>query len=75
MTEKLKILFQLLTPTQKRKLLLLQVLVTLMAFAEIAGILAIGPFMAIVGDVSRLEGQGILADIYSFTGAPSPYHF
>ncbi|WP_273623759.1 ABC transporter ATP-binding protein [Marinobacter sp. DS40M6] len=46
-----------------------------MSFAEIAGVVAIGPFMALVGDISQLEGDGALADLFQATGLESPRDF
>lgn len=75
MLERLKKLYQLLTAQQRKKLLGLQVLVVLMAFAEVAGVAAIGPFMAVVGDMGRLEGDGILAQLYDSSGMATPRQF
>jgi len=71
----LKELYSLLTKEQRKKLLRLQVLVVLMSFAEIAGVVSIGPFMALVGDISRLEGESLLADVYRISGLESPRDF
>lgn len=71
----LKELFSLLTPSQRKRFLRLQVLVVIMAFAEIASVAAIAPFMAVVGDMSRLEGEGMLAQLYAASGADSPRTF
>ncbi|QWN35860.1 ABC transporter ATP-binding protein [Cobetia sp. 4B] len=68
-------LYSLLTAEQRRKLKRLQVLVVLMAFAEIAGVASIGPFMALVGDISRLQGDGIVAQIYRASGIAEPRDF
>ena len=68
-------LWKLLTREQRKKLLSLQVLVVLMAFAEVAGVAAIGPFMAVVGDISRLEGDGTLAQLYQASGMETPRQF
>ncbi|MGM7317983.1 ABC transporter ATP-binding protein [Idiomarina sp. ST10R2A5] len=46
-----------------------------MAFSEVAGVAAIGPFMALVGDISLLQGEGVLAEIYSLTGFQNPRDF
>ncbi|WP_240665246.1 ABC transporter ATP-binding protein [Idiomarina sp. 29L] len=46
-----------------------------MAFAEVAGVAAIGPFMALVGDISLLHGEGVLAEIYSLSGFQNPRDF
>lgn len=62
-------LYLLLTSVQRRQLLRLQILVVLMAFGELVSIAAIGPFMAVVGDMSYLEGSGVLAEFYRFSGA------
>ena len=75
MFQSLKELFALLTAQQRRKLLRLQGLVVLMAFAEVASVLAMGPFMSLVGDISRLEGDGTLARLYNATGFASPADF
>lgn len=71
----LRELYSLLTPRQRRRLVRLQGLIILMAFAEIAGVVSIGPFMALVGDMSRLQGEGWLAQAYRWSGADSPQHF
>lgn len=36
---------------------------------------AIGPFMAVVGDISQLEGEGTLAQLYEMSGAENPRQF
>ena len=46
-----------------------------MAFAEVAGVAAIGPFMALVGDISLLQGDGRLAQLYTLSGFESPRDF
>jgi len=71
----IKQLYRLLTAQQRRRLLRLQILVVMMAFAELAGIAAIGPFMAVVGDMSRLEGEGVLGNLYRLYGASDPTIF
>lgn len=68
MLQQLKELYRLLTPEQRGKLLRLQILVVLMSFAEIAGVVSIGPFMALVGDMSQLQGEGLMAELYTASG-------
>ncbi|MBB3140058.1 HlyD family secretion protein [Halomonas organivorans] len=75
MLQKLIELYRLLTKEQRKKLLSLQVFVILMAFSEIIGVLSIGPFMAVVGDVTQLEGEGRLARIYELSGFRTPEEF
>jgi HlyD family secretion protein len=75
MFSQLKELYSLLTTDQRKKLFRLQILVVLMAFAEIAGVVSIGPFMALVGDISQLQGEGHFADIYRATGLEDPRDF
>ncbi|TDR57244.1 HlyD family secretion protein [Halomonas ventosae] len=75
MLQRLKALYRLLTTEQRRRLLRLQVLVVLMAFAEVAGVVAIGPFMALVGDMSRVQGEGNLAQLYQATPFTDPAEF
>lgn len=67
--------YQLLTLEQRQKLIKLQFLVALMAFFELVGVAAIGPFMALVGDMSQLQGDNLLSKIYMESGFASPYKF
>lgn len=71
----IKELFQLLTPSQRKRFYTLQILVIIMALAEIVGIASIAPFMALVGDVSMLERDNILANLYQQSGIQNPYDF
>lgn len=75
MFRRIQSLFLLLTKQQRKKLLQLQALVIVMAFAELASIVAIGPFMALVADIGRLEGGGALAQLYELTGFSEPEPF
>lgn len=71
----LKELYSLLTDEQRKKLRRLQFLVVLMAFAELGSVLSIGPFMAMVGDMSQLQGDGVVGDIYRMSGLEDPRAF
>ena len=64
MFSKIKELFFLLDLEQRKRLYRLQVLVVLMSIAEVVSVLSIGPFMALVGDINQLQGQGFLAEWY-----------
>ncbi|RUR28314.1 ABC transporter ATP-binding protein [Vreelandella andesensis] len=75
MLKQLRELYSLLTKQQRRQLLRLQILIIGMALAQIAGVVAIGPFMAVVGDMSKLQGDGWLAMAYSASGLQSPRAF
>ncbi len=75
MLKQLKELYSLLTDEQRKKLIRLQFLVVLMAFAELGGVLAIGPFMALVGDMSQVQGNGIAGDLYGLSGLEDPRAF
>jgi len=68
-------LFWILTPQQRRRLYLIQLLVVLMAFVEVLGISSIAPFMAILGNMSLVEGPTIIGDIYRATGMTDPRQF
>jgi HlyD family secretion protein len=68
-------LFPLLSPDQRKKFFVLQILVVLMTIGEIVGVAAIAPFMAIVGDMSILQGDGMLADLYLASGINNPQDF
>ena len=71
----LKKLFNLLTPSQRRRFYALQILVTLMAIIEIFGVASIVPFMAIVGDMSQLQQDTFIAKVYQSSGITSESKF
>lgn len=68
-------LLQLLSSQQKKELLVLQIFVILMAFAEIVGVASIGPFMALVGNMDVLQGDNFLARIYQQSAIATPQNF
>lgn len=47
----------------------------LMAIIEIAGVASIAPFMALVGDVSILDGNNIFSELYKQSEITNPYDF
>lgn len=75
MFKSLKELYSLLTKEQRIKLLKLQGLIVIMSFAEIAGVASIGPFMALVGDMSLLESDGLAATLYEYSGVQTAEKF
>lgn len=75
MFKEVKELFSLLTAEQKRSYMKLQLLVFIMAIAELVGISTIGPFMALVGDISLVEKNEIFSLVYKFIGFSNPYDF
>ncbi len=68
-------LFNLLSPQQRRHFYGLQIFVILMAFVEIIGVASIIPFMALVGDMSQLQEDGVIAQIYYYSKITSESHF
>ncbi len=75
MLSQFKELYGLLTAEQRKKLLRLQVLVVLMSLTEIASVVSIGPFMALVGDMNQLQGEGMIAALYRASGVETPRAF
>lgn len=71
----IKQLFGLLTDEQLKHFYILQVLVVIMAFTELLGIASIAPFMALIGDMSLLESNGIFAQLYQLSGVDDPMDF
>ena len=71
----IKEIFSLLSNDQRKKFYILQVLVILMAFTELLGIASIAPFMALVGDMSLLEKDGIYSKLYQLSGIKDPINF
>lgn len=75
MLKLIKQLFSLLTPNQRKRFYGLQVLVVLMAFAEIIGVASIVPFMALVGDMGLLQQDTMIAQVYQASGISSESQF
>lgn len=71
----IKELFSLLSEKQRKHFYILQFLVILMAFTELLGIASIAPFMALVGDISLLQQEGVYSKLYQFSGINSPVEF
>ena len=71
----IKEIFQLLTPQQRKKFLLLQFLVISMTFVEIIGIASIVPFMSLVGNITLLQQDTLIAEVYEITGIQSETKF
>ena len=71
----IKHLFSLLTSRQRRQFFALQILVVFMAVAETAGVASIIPFMALVGNMSQLQQDTFIAQIYQASGVNSETQF
>jgi ATP-binding cassette, subfamily B, bacterial PglK len=71
----LKQFFTLLSPSQRKRFYVLQILVVLMAFMEIVGVASIIPFMALAGDMGQLQQDTIIAQVYQVSGITSETHF
>ena len=67
--------FSLLTPGQRKRFFVFQILIIIMTFAEIVGIASIIPLMAIAGDPSILERENLLAMLYLKSNIGDPYDF
>lgn len=75
MLKTFKELFSLLTSDQRTRFYKLQILVILMAIMELAGIASIGPFMALVADISLLETNPLYHSLYTASGFNNPNDF
>ena len=70
-----KNLFDLLSPNQRKRFFVLQFLVIATSVFEILGVASIIPFMALVGDMSQLEQNTFIAEIYRQSGITSESQF
>jgi len=75
MYKTVKKLFTLLTLGQRKHFYMLQVLVVIMTFMEIVGVASIIPFMSLVGDMSQLQQDTIIAQVYQASGIISELQF
>ncbi len=71
----IKQLFTLLDSSQRKRFYILQILVMFSAFIEIFGVISIIPFMALVGDMSLLQQDTLIAQIYQASGVTSELNF
>lgn len=71
----IKDLFSLLDASQRKRLIVLQFLVILMAILEIIGVASIIPFMSLVGDIDQLKQDTLFAKAYQFSGLNSENYF
>ena len=75
MFKTIKDLFKLLTQSQRRGFYALQALVIMMSFAQIVGVASIIPFMTLIGDLSQLQQDTIIAQVYKTSGLNSETQF
>ena len=68
-------LFNLLSPNQRKRFYVLQLLVILMTIVEILGVASIIPFMALVGDMAQLQQDTFIAKFYQMSGINSESEF
>lgn len=68
-------LFNLLSPYQRKRFYILQLLVILMTIVEILGVASIIPFMALVGDMTQLQQDTFFAKFYQISGINSESQF
>lgn len=71
----IKELFSLLSDKQRKHFYILQFLVIVMAFTELLGIASIAPFMALVGEPSLIQQEGIYSKLYQLSGISDPVDF
>ena len=75
MLNTLKQLWQILTPLDKRKLLLVLALAMIMALIEAAGVFSIMPFLAVLSNPKIIESSAILRNIYDLLSSNTPQQF
>ena len=68
-------LFNLLDYSQRKKLLFLQFLVFFMSCMEVISVLAIGPFMALLGNMESIYAPGIINSTFTYLGFASDREF
>lgn len=71
----LKQLWQILTPLDKRKLLLVLALVMIMALIEAAGVVSIMPFLAVLSNPEAIVNNSLLQKLYDFFSSNTPQQF
>lgn len=75
MRQTLSQVWSLFTPPERRKAVLMMVLVILMALTETAGVLSIMPFLSVLGRPEVIAEQPVLAALYAWSGLPDARSF
>lgn len=75
MIKRFRQLLNLLTIGQRKDFIFFQVLLVIMSFLEVIGIASIIPFMTLVGDMSVLRQDTLIAKFYYFSGFSSENDF
>lgn len=75
MLTSIKQLWRILTPLDKRKLLLVLGLAMIMALIEAAGVMSIMPFLAVLSNPKIVESSAILTRLYALFSSNSPEQF
>lgn len=68
-------LVSLMSSEQRKSFLYLQFFVVLMAIAEVVGVAAVGPFMALVGNMELIQTNAVVNNLYLQSGLSSPIEF
>jgi ABC-type bacteriocin/lantibiotic exporter with double-glycine peptidase domain len=68
-------MWSILTPSQRRQVLVAQVISVAMAFSTITGIAAIAPFFAVLGDPRLIDHNDVLQWLYRHGGFPGKREF
>lgn len=75
MRQTLSQVWSLFTPPERRKAVLMMVLIILMALTETAGVLSIMPFLSVLGRPEVIAEQPVLAALYAWSGLPDARSF
>lgn len=68
-------LFTLLQPADRVRLFWLQVMIIVASLFEVAGVLSIGPFIALAMDPDKLNSVSMYGELFRLTGLESPREF
>ncbi len=68
-------LYGLLDRKQKKKIIIIQLLIFITSVSEIVAIGSIGPFMSVVGNTEVLESGGFISDFFKWSGIASSGDF
>ena len=75
MIQTIKELYDVLTSRQRLELLRLQFFVILMAFAEVSGVVSIGPFLSLASNPDQLDGNNPFSFLFSYIGLSNSDNF
>jgi ATP-binding cassette, subfamily B, bacterial PglK len=74
-TKTFKMIYHILSPSERKKAVVISVMVLFMAFFDMIGVAAIMPFITIAGNPEVIQSNTYLSTVYNYLGFKNEYDF